>query len=165
MRQRWMPTIVPDEAGVPVHDPLLLSRAPGIRAVLTHLRAHTDPPGLMLHLHLSAVDVHAEAAVRQLDHVPRRRLDLDDDSGDSGPGPALHVQFDDVAAPVPATTRAVRTFEDTATGEVRFSWEATYWIGGLPTDGRIHLRTSWPQAGLPEAEHTLVLALPADGAR
>ena len=161
-----MPTIVPDDTGVPVHGPLLLSRAPGIRAVLTQLRAHADPPGLMLHLHLTAVDVHAEAATRQVvDDTPRRLPHLDGGSEDPGPGPVLHVRVDDVAASVPAGARSVRTFQDTSTGEARFSWEATYWIPQLPTEGRIHLRIRWPQAGLPEAEHTLVLAPPADGDR
>ncbi|NAZ76521.1 hypothetical protein GTQ99_14010 [Kineococcus sp. T13] len=164
MRQRWVPSIVPDEAGVPVHRPLLLSRARGIRAVLTQVRVHADTEGLMLHLHLSADGVHAEAAKRWVFDEPRRLADPDG-GGSSGAQPVLHVQFDDFADRVPVKDRSVRTFEDTATGEVRFSWEATYWIRQLPTDGRVHLRTSWPQAGLPAAEHTLVLAPPADEGR
>ncbi|WP_432522833.1 hypothetical protein [Kineococcus sp. SYSU DK006] len=153
-----------DDTGVLVHSPLLLSQAPGIHAALTRLLAHTDPPGLMLHLHVSAHDVHAEAAKRQTIDKPRRYLDADSGDGgaEQGSQPELHVRFDDFADQVPVEDRSIRTFEGTRTGEVRFSWETTHWIGELPTDGQIHLRIRWPQAGLPHAEHTLVLALPAD---
>ena len=160
MPRRWVPTIVPDDVGVPVHGPLLLSQAPGITAALAHVQAHTDPAGLMLHLHLSATGVHAEAAKRQMLDKPCEPLDPGGAKAEQGSEPVLHVQLNDLADRVPIKQASVRTHEDSATGELHFSLEANYWIGELPEDRQVRVSTSWPQTGLPEVEHLLVLALP-----
>lgn len=162
MPRRWVPTTVPDDAGVRVHGPLLLSQAPGIGAALARVQAHADPVGLTLHVHLSAHGVHAEAAKRQMLDKPREPLDRGGAKAEQGSEPVLHVQLNDLADRVPLKESSVRTHEDTATGEVHFSLEASYWIGELPEDRRVRVNSSWLQAGLPEVEHVLVFARPTD---
>jgi hypothetical protein len=157
--RRWVPTIAPDDAGVPVHGPLLLSQAPGISAALADVRAHADPVGLMLQLDLDADGVHAEAAARQMLDQPREPLDAGGAKAEQGSEPVLHVELNDLADRVPTKQSSVRTHEDSATGEFRFSLQASYWIGELPEDRRVRVTISWLQAGLPEMEHVLVLAL------
>ncbi|WP_337063127.1 hypothetical protein [Kineococcus sp. G2] len=156
MPRRWVPAIPPDDTGVLVHGPLLLSQEPGIRAELDHVQAHGQPAGLMLHLHLH---LHAETAARHLPAGPR----VDSNSvgvGAEGSKPVLRVALNDLADQVHPKTYSTRTFEDTATGEARLTMQVSYWIDELPADGRAHLSISWPQAGLPETARTLVLALP-----
>ncbi|NAZ84990.1 hypothetical protein [Kineococcus indalonis] len=159
MPRRWVPATAPLDAGVLVHGPVLLSHAPGIRAELDHVRAHARPAGLVLHLRLHAEGVHAEAARREVVDGPRQPLDPDGGKA-AGSELVLRVAVGDLADQVHATTSSTRTREDSATGEVRFTVEARYWIDELPADGRAHVSVAWPQAGLPGATHTLVLALP-----
>ncbi|NAZ81886.1 hypothetical protein GTR02_08645 [Kineococcus sp. R8] len=155
-----MPTIVPNDVGVAVHGPLLLSQAPGIRVALSHVQAHAHPVGVMLHLHLSADGVQAEAAKRQMVDKPREPLDPAGAKADYGSEPVLHVQLNDLADRVPFKSCSVSTHDDPVSGDVHVDLEASYWIGELPADGRVRVRTSWPQAGLPHVEHLLVLELP-----
>ncbi|WP_432548637.1 hypothetical protein [Kineococcus sp. SYSU DK004] len=159
MPRRWVPAIAPDDVGIPAHGPLLLSHATGIRAELDHVQAHARPAGLMLHLRVHADGVHAEAARRQVIDGPRQALDP---AGGGVPGsePVLRVALNDLSDQVQAKTVSTHTFEDTATGEVHFAMEASYWVDELPADSRMHLNITWPQAGLPETAHTIVLTLP-----
>ncbi len=118
----------------------------------------------MLHLHLRADGVHAEAAHRQTSDLPREPLDP---SGGTVPGshPVLHVKLNDLADEVHPRQRAVRAHADESTGEVRFVVDARYWIAELPEGDQVHLTFSWPQAGLPETSHSLTLVRPGDGHR
>ncbi|NYD23306.1 hypothetical protein [Kineococcus aurantiacus] len=159
MPRRWVPAIAPDDTGVPAHGPLLLSQASGIRAELDHVQAHARPAGLMLHLRLHADGPRAETARWQMIDGPRQKLDP---AGGKPPGsePVLRVALNDLADQVHAKTTSMHTFEDTTTNEVRFVLESSYWINELPVDGRMHVSFTWPQTGLSDAAHTLVLTLP-----
>ncbi|WP_432482916.1 hypothetical protein [Kineococcus esterisolvens] len=158
MPRRWVPAIPPSDAGAAVHGPLLLSQAPGIRAELDHVQAHAQPAGLMLHLR--ADGTRTQSTPRHLLDDPRADASSVG-GGPAGSKPVLRVALNDLADQVQPKTSSIRTFEDTATGEARFTMEASYWIDEVPADGRVHLTISWPRAGLPEAAHTLVLALPS----
>ena len=143
MSRRWVPAIPPEDTGVPVHGPLLLAQAPGIRAELDHVQAHAQPAGLMLHLKLHADGIHAEAAKRQLLEGPRQALDP---AGGKpvGSQPVLRVKLNDLADQVHPKTSSTHGYEDAATGEAHFAMEASYWIDELPAGGRVHLSVTWP---------------------
>ncbi|WP_432496781.1 hypothetical protein [Kineococcus gypseus] len=157
MKRRWVPAPAPRDAGARVHGPLLLGEAPGIRAELDHVQAHAEPAGLALHVLVRAEGVQAEAARRQVSAEFREPLDPAGGRPDLGSRPVLRVAIGDLDDEVHPAPWAVRTHEDRATGEVRFSMEGRCWVDELPADGRVRVSVSWRQAGLPESHRTLVL--------
>ncbi|MBB3675111.1 hypothetical protein [Modestobacter versicolor] len=150
-RLRWPAQLPPDdELGAVVHGPVVLARSPGIAAGLRCVFAH--PTGLHLPLVLRAEGVQAEAAGRRAGWRPG------DDRADRDPwsGVLLTAELDGATRPVDPAGR-------TTTGSAdHFHLRAGYWIGALPSDGRLRLTVGWPQAGL--AEHSTELELgPLDG--
>jgi hypothetical protein len=127
---------------------VLLARSPGIAAGLRCVFAH--PGGLHLPLVLRADGVQAEAAVRR--SFPPR-----------DPGPPRPAERDPWSGPrlTAGIDGEVRTADpgeqQSSGGSDAFDLQAAYWLGRLPSDGRVELTFSWPEAGL--AENTVELRL------
>jgi len=145
-RSRWPAQAPPEELGAVVHGPVVLARSPGIAAGLRCVFAH--PTGLHLPVVVRAEGVQAEAAGRRTFPGARGREVLE-------PAPWSGLQL---SVQVDGESRTVDAAGQESSGSIdRFSAEAVYWVGALPTDGQLGISVGWPQAGLAEA--TTVLAL------
>ncbi|WP_432544454.1 hypothetical protein [Kineococcus sp. SYSU DK002] len=133
---RWPPAVAPEGLGAVVHGPVVLARATGIVAGLRCVFAHAD--GLWLPFVLRAEGVQAEAAARQ---SAWGDVGEDGPQGWSEPVVAIEVAGrEGLADPAQASGSA---------GEDAYDLDAWFWVDVLPTDGRLTLTVSWPQAGLP----------------
>ncbi|MCZ2829052.1 hypothetical protein O2W14_09425 [Modestobacter sp. VKM Ac-2986] len=154
-RLRWPSAPLPrDELGVVVHGPVVLARSPGITAALRYVLAHPD--GLHLPVVLRAEGVQAEAAGREL-HRHRVTAPAQGPAVAADPWTGLLVTVD---ADGEQRTADPGRSHSSARSDPRsdsFESEAGYWIGRLPTDGRLRLTVSGPQAGLAEATTVLEL--------
>ena len=148
---RWPPAMIPrDELGVVVHGPVVLARSPGITAALRYVLAH--PSGLHLPVLVRAEGVQAEAAGRD----PRRHRSTERTGGPAvGTDPWTGVLLSVVADGEERTADPGRS--RSSAGPDSSDCETSYWIGRLPTDGRLRLTVAWPQAGLAEATTVLQL--------
>ncbi|GAA0306761.1 hypothetical protein [Kineococcus aurantiacus] len=144
---RWAAAAEPRDLGAVVHGPVVLARATGVVAGLRCVFAHAD--GLSLPFVLRAEGVQAEAAARQSfsGHVP---LDEFGPGTWSEPVVAIGVDGDEGLADPSQSSGSG--------GEDAFDLDATYWVDRLPTDGRLTVTVSWPQAGLPLTRTELELA-------
>ncbi|PRY12493.1 hypothetical protein [Kineococcus rhizosphaerae] len=144
---RWAAAVEPTDLGAVVHGPVVLARAPGIVAGLRCVFAHTD--GLWLPFVLRAEGVQAEAATRQSfsGHLP---LDETGPGTWSEPVVAIGVDGDEGFADASRSSGGG--------GEDSFDLDAGYWVDRVPSDGRLTVTVSWPQAGLPETRTDLVLS-------
>jgi hypothetical protein len=131
---RWPPALERDELGVIAHGPVILARASGIVAGLRCVFAY--PQGIELDFVLRASGVQADVASHQVRDTA---------------GAQVHVRVDQREG------LACPTGGPITSGNGRFAWHTRYWIDQIPSDGLVHIRVAWPQAGLPETESTLTL--------
>jgi hypothetical protein len=148
-RGLWATALPPDdELGAIAHGPVLLGRGGGVVAALRYVSAH--PGGLELVIAVRAVDVHADAA--------RRQVGLEDLARGVPPHEA---RSSELSVTVRLGAREVDLDPHSSTssaGPDQYRADLAYWIGELPVDDRLAVTTGWPQVGLPPA--TVELALP-----
>ena len=150
--REWPSTPPPtDELGVVVHGPVVVAATPttvvGLRCVFAH------PGGLLISL-VGRVDT-TKAPTRPLSRYETAVKALGDGDGPDMEGlaePRLLVTMDDVSGPARPGGLELSTYETS----IRMA--AEYWIDHLPTDRRVTLLFSWPQADVEEVESVLTLA-------
>ncbi len=143
---RWPAAVEPEDLGAVVHGPVVLGRATGIVAGLRCVFAHRD--GLSLPFVLRAEGVQAEAAARQSfsSHLP-----LDESGPGSWSEPVVAIGIGDHEG------FADPSRSSGGGGEDSFALDASFWVDELPTDGKLTITVSWPQAGLPQTRTELAL--------
>lgn len=121
-----------------VHGPAIIARSPGIVAGVRCVFAYAT--GLSVLVVVRAEGVQAEAAARGM-HDHERYHE----------GFVVTAQVDDRSGPI------LSGGGESSAGDETFAADEGFWIGALPSDGRLTLGIAWPEAGLAAAEVTLTL--------
>lgn len=140
---QWPARVLPvHQLGAVVHGPVVVARSPGVVAALRCVFAFDA--GLHLFGVVRCQGVQAEAASRQT--FPRREGREDMPRSE----PRLIVRTDGLEG-------AAHRWGSASGGNDQFGMELNYWVGTVPSDGRLHLEMSWLEVGLAGEERDLEL--------